>query len=146
MLRVTDALMKIPLPALKPKCIRCAILTDFAWNYNKQCNFKTKNNYGSFVTSGDLPYNTEGVKLLLYGLKEICVIKTNLMRFIFKFILLNIINIFRIDYLFILRRQFTVRTVYDIYHVSALTSCSTLIVSAASQRWMHDKCHILHVQ
>ena len=40
---------------------------------------------------------------------------------------------FPIDYLFIIRRQFTVHAVYSIYHKSTLTS-STLIVLAASQR------------
>ena len=52
----------------------------------------------------------------------VCVIRINEMHFLFKFIPINILYMFQIDYLFILRRQFTVHAVFGIYPASTLTS------------------------
>ena len=56
------------------------------------------------------------------------------MNFLFKFIPINILYVFRIDQLFILRRQFTVHAVYGIIAHPRWLAANTVKVLAASQR------------
>ena len=63
------------------------------------------------------------------------------MHFIFKFILINILYMFRMDQLFILRRQFTVHAVYPIailvpFHSSTLRVVTGCLFSCATLNFL----------
>jgi hypothetical protein len=68
----------------------------------------------------------ETVFLTTYGPCIVINLRNKNQRDVFsflKFIPINVLYMFRIDKLSILRRQFTVQAVYGIYRASTLTSC-----------------------